>query len=141
MINNPVLFNDNLIMTGLILCCLTVLAIVMIPKAIRYRKQVKQNESENPVSDKEQVVEITIISEENMKSNKSQSFDYRKTFLTTPKLENRKPVFISQSTRDSLIKIARRLGDPKMSVSGFIENLAKHHLKEYADEINRLDKE
>jgi biopolymer transport protein ExbD len=130
-----------MIMTSLIVCCLIVLAIVMIPKAIRHRKQIKQNESKNPAPNEEQEVEITIISEENMKSNKKQSFDYRKTFLTAPKLEDRKPVFVSRETRDSLDKIARRLGDHKMSVSGFIENMAKHHLEEYEEEINRLYKE
>ncbi|GAB1360598.1 hypothetical protein MASR1M31_24170 [Porphyromonadaceae bacterium] len=139
MIPNPIIYNDTTITIGLIVCCLIVLAIVMIPKAIRHRKQVKQNESEKTVQD-EQEVEITIISEEKMKK-KEQTFDYRKTFLTAPKLEDRKPVFVSRETRDSLDKIARRLGDRKMSVSGFLENMAKHHLEEYKDEVNRLYKE
>ena len=127
-------------MIGLVVCCLIVLAIVMIPKAIRHRKQVKRNESEKATPNEEQEVEMTIISEEDMNSKK-QTFDYRKAFLIAPKLEDRKPVFISKSTRDSLDKIARRLGDRKMSVSGFLENMANHHLEEYADEINRLYKE
>ena len=139
MIPNPIIYNDTTITIGLIVCCLVMLAAVMIPKAIKYRKQVKQNESEKAVQD-EQEVEITIISEEKMKK-KEQTFDYRKTFLTAPKLEDRKPVFVSRETRDSLDKIARRLGDRKMSVSGFLENMAKHHLEEYKDEVNRLYKE
>ena len=139
MIPNPIIYNDTTITIGLIVCCLVMLAAVMIPKAIKYRKQVKQNESEKAVQD-EQEVEITIISTEKMKK-KEQTFDYRKTFLTAPKLEDRKPVFISRETRDSLDKIARRLGDRKMSVSGFFENMAKHHLEEYKDEVNRLYKE
>lgn len=140
MIHNPILYNDTTIMIGLVVCCLIVLATVMIPKAIRHRKQVKRNEREKPTPNEEQEVEITIISEEDMNSKK-QTFDYRKAFLIAPKLEDRKPVFISKSTRDSLDKIARRLGDRKMSVSGFLENMANHHLEEYADEINRLYKE
>lgn len=140
MIHNPILYNDTTITIGLIVCCLIVLAIVMIPEAIRHRKQVKRNESEKPASKEEQEVEITIISEEDMNSKK-RTFDYRKAFLIAPKLEDRKPVFISKSTRDSLDKIARRLGNRKMSVSGFLENMANHHLEEYADEINRLYKE
>ena len=139
MIPNPIIYNDTTITIGLIVCCLVMLAAVMIPKAIKYRKQVKQNESEKAVQD-EQEVEITIISEEKMKK-KEQTLDYRKTFLTAPKLEDRKPVFISRETRDSLDKIARRLGDRKMSVSGFLENMAKHHLEEYKDEVNRLYEE
>lgn len=139
MIPNPIIYNDTTITIGLIVCCLVMLAAVMIPKAIKYRKQVKQNESEKAVQD-EQEVEITIISEEKMEK-KEQTLDYRKTFLTAPKLEDRKPVFVSRETRDSLDKIARRLGDRKMSVSGFLENMAKHHLEEYKDEVNRLYKE
>lgn len=139
MIPNPIYYNDTTITIGLIVCCLVVLAAVMIPKAIRHRKRVKQNESEKAVQD-EQEVEITIISTEKMKK-KEQTFDYRKTFLTAPKLEDRKPVFISRETRDSLDKIVRRLGDRKMSVSGIIENMAKHHLEEYKDEVNRLYQE
>ena len=139
MIPNPIIYNDTTITIGLIVCCLVMLAAVMIPKAIKYRKQVKQNESEKAVQD-EQEVEITIISEEKMEK-KEQTLDYRKTFLTAPKLEDRKPVFISRETRDSLDKIARRLGDRKMSVSGFLENMAKHHLEEYKDEVNRLYQE
>jgi len=142
MIPTPVLYNDNTdstIMMFIIASCLIVLAIVMIPKAIRHRKRVK--ESEKIVLNEEQEIEITFISEENMNRNKKQPFDYRKTFLTTPKLENRKTVFISKSTRDNLDKIARRLGDRKMSVSGFIENMAKHHLEKFKDEVERLYKE
>ena len=139
MIPNPIYYNDTTITIGLIVCCLVMLAAVMIPKAIRHRKRVKQNESEKAVQD-EQEVEITIISEEKMEK-KEQTLDYRKTFLTAPKLEDRKPVFISRETRDSLDKIVRRLGDRKMSVSGIIENMAKHHLEEYKDEVNRLYQE
>ncbi len=139
MIPNPIIYNDTTITIGLIVCCLVMLAAVMIPKALKYRKQVKHKESEKAVQD-EQEVEITIISEEKMEK-KEQTLDYRKTFLTAPKLEDRKPVFISRETRDSLDKIARRLGDRKMSVSGFLENMAKHHLEEYKDEVNRLYEE
>jgi len=139
MIPNPIYYNDTTITIGLIMCCLMVFAAVMIPKAIRHRKQVKQNEREKTVQDKQEI-EITIISEEKMKK-KEQTFDYRKTFLTAPKLEDRKPVFVSRETRDNLDKIARRLGDRKMSVSGFLENMAKHHLEEYKDEVNKLYKE
>ena len=143
MIRTPIFYSDNIeytIMMFIISCCLIVLAAIMIPKAIRHRKRIKERENEKTVQNEEQEIEITFISEENMNSKK-QPFDYRKTFLTAPKLEDRKPVFVSKSTRDSLDKIARRLGDRKMSVSGFLENMAKHHLVEYKDEVERLYKE
>lgn len=60
---------------------------------------------------------------------------YRQTFLQVPKIDDRKPVFVSCHTRDRLDEIVRRLGGRKMSVSGLIENLALHHLELYGEDI------
>ncbi len=65
---------------------------------------------------------------------------YRQTFLRVPKIENRKPVFVSCEVRDRLDEIVRRLGGRRMSVSGLIENLAWHHLETYGDDIERWRK-
>lgn len=61
--------------------------------------------------------------------------EYRSVYLPVPKIENRMPVFISASLRDELDKIARRLGGKRMSASGFVENMVKHHLITYGDEL------
>ena len=61
--------------------------------------------------------------------------EYRSVYLPVPKIENRMPVFISASLRDELDKIARRLGDRRMSASGIVENMVKHHLIVYGDEL------
>ena len=61
--------------------------------------------------------------------------EYRSAYLSVPKIENRMPVFISASLRDELDKIARRLGGKRMSASGIVENMVKHHLVTYGDEL------
>ena len=61
--------------------------------------------------------------------------EYRSVYLQVPKIENRMPVFISVSLRDELDKIARRLGGKRMSASGIVENMVKHHLITYGDEL------
>lgn len=61
--------------------------------------------------------------------------EYSSVFLPLPKIENRMPVFISASLRDELDKIARRLGGKRMSASGIVENMVKHHLITYGDEL------
>lgn len=66
--------------------------------------------------------------------------EYQRTFLQVPKIENRKPVFVSCEIRDRLDEIVRRLGGRRMSVSGLIENLARHHLETYGDDIERWRK-
>lgn len=74
------------------------------------------------------------------KQRKESLEEYRQTFLSVPKLEDRKPVFISREVRDSLDDIARKLGGRRMSVSGFIENLARYHLEIYQDDIEMWKK-
>lgn len=66
--------------------------------------------------------------------------EYRQTFLRVPRIENRKPVFLSCEIRDRLDEIVRRLGGRRMSVSGLIENLARHHLETYGEDIERWRK-
>ena len=65
---------------------------------------------------------------------------YRQTFLRVPRIENRKPVFVSCEVRDRLDEIVRRVGGRRMSVSGLIENLARHHLETYGDDMERWRK-
>ncbi|WP_291104636.1 MULTISPECIES: DUF3408 domain-containing protein [unclassified Dysgonomonas] len=60
---------------------------------------------------------------------------YRDLYLITPKIKHRKPVFISEELREQLDEIARRLGYKGMSASGFLENMAIHHLKEFGEDI------
>ena len=61
--------------------------------------------------------------------------EYCDMFLITPKIKNRKPVFISEELRERLDEIARKLGDKGMSASGFIENMALQHLKLHEENI------
>lgn len=74
------------------------------------------------------------------KQRKESLEEYQQTFLSVPKLEDRKPVFISREVRDSLDEIVRKLGGRGMSVSGFIENLARHHLEIYRDVVEMWKK-
>ncbi len=74
------------------------------------------------------------------KQRKESLEQYRETFLQVPKLVDRKPVFVSLETRDKLDESVRRLGGRKMSVSGFIENLARHHFELYGKDIENWKK-
>ena len=66
--------------------------------------------------------------------------EYKEIFLHVPKLEDRKPVFVSSEVRDSLDEIVRKLGGRRMSVSGFIENLVRHHLELYQEDVESWKK-
>ena len=59
--------------------------------------------------------------------------EYKEAFLPVPSIEDRKPVFLSRSTRDALDRIVRMFGERRMSVSGLVENIARQHLATYGE--------
>lgn len=61
--------------------------------------------------------------------------EYKESFLTVPTIEDRKPVFLSRSTRNALDRIVRMFGERRMSVSGLVENIARQHLDTYGEDI------
>ena len=61
--------------------------------------------------------------------------EYKEAFLPVPTIEDRKPVFLSRSTRDALDRIVRMFGERRMSVSGLVENIARQHLSAYGEDI------
>lgn len=71
------------------------------------------------------------------KQRKASLDEYREQFLKAPKITDRQPVFVSRTTRDCIDDIVRRLGERRMSVSGFLENLANHHLEMYREEVEQ----
>ena len=61
--------------------------------------------------------------------------EYKEEFLRIPSIEDRKPVFLSRSTRDALDRIVRMFGERRMSVSGLVENITRQHLAIYGEDI------
>ena len=61
--------------------------------------------------------------------------EYRRRYMQTPRIDDRKPVFISRTTRNRLDRIVRLLGERGMSVSGLVENLSRHHLAAHESDI------
>ena len=66
--------------------------------------------------------------------------EYRKTFLQVPRIEDRKPVFVSGEVRDRLDEFVRRLGGRKMSVSGLLENIVRQHFEIYSEDFEQWRK-
>ena len=49
--------------------------------------------------------------------------------------EDRKPVFISGKWRKMLDKFACKIGEDRMSMSGLLENIVRHHIELYAEDF------
>jgi len=74
------------------------------------------------------------------KQRKASLEEFKQQFMQTPKIDDRKPVFISLSIRDSLDRIVRLFGEHGMSVSGLMENLARNFLETYRDDVEQWRK-
>lgn len=84
--------------------------------------------------------ERTIIRRISSKQRRLSLDEYRSTFLQVPKIADRKPVFVSHEVRDRLDRIVRYFGGRGMSVSGLVENLVRHHLTAYENDIEQWRK-
>ena len=69
------------------------------------------------------------------KQRKATLEEYQQTFLQVPKIDDRKPVFVSSEMRDRLDRVVRILGGRRMSVSGIIENIVRHHVNLYEEDF------
>ena len=61
--------------------------------------------------------------------------EYRNTFMRPYKIEDRKPVFISSKLRKMLDKFACKIGEDRMSMSGLLENIVRHHIELYSEDF------
>ena len=75
------------------------------------------------------------MTQEVMASLQSSLEVYQQTFLQVPRIDDRKPVFVSSDVRDRLDRVVRILGGRRMSVSGIIENIVRHHLSLYEEDF------
>ncbi len=81
--------------------------------------------------------EVSAVKRLSTRQRRASLDEYREIFLPVPKIIDRQPVFVSREVRDRIDSAVRRLGERKMSVSGFLENLARHHLNMYADDLEQ----
>ena len=141
MIPNPILYNNTTIMIGLVVCCLIVLAVVMIPKAIRHRKRVKQNEREKPAPDEEQELEMIVVPNERTELEQAMT-DYKNRFLVNVNIPTRsgKLVGIRKKYHSRISKIVKTIGDNEVTLFSYIDNILKHHFETFQDDISELYK-
>ena len=87
-----------------------------------YREETSTNEAQSPPNPLKRI---------SGKQRKATLEEYQQTFLQVPRIDDRKPVFVSSDVRDRLDRVVRILGGRRMSVSGVIENIVRHHLSLY----------
>ena len=62
---------------------------------------------------------------------------YAETFLSPMVVQRRTAVYVSEQVRDAISTIVRHLGPSgELFVSGYVENVLRHHLEKYREDIN-----
>lgn len=87
----------------------------------------------------EQAIEFETKARESAKKKKQSVTDYESVFLIRNELQNRQGLYIDKDNYDtlqSLINVIRRKS--KLSVSGLVDNIIRHHIDLYEEDINRI---
>lgn len=91
-----------------------------------YREETSTNEAQSPPIPQKRI---------SGKQRKATLEEYQQIFLQVPRIDDCKPVFVSSDVRDRLDRVVRILGGRRMSVSGIIENIVRHHLSLYEEDF------
>jgi len=90
------------------------------------------NQAETPVEMPES------IEEKPTKRKRSQAVDYEILFLSRNELRTRQGLYISRDNYKTLQTLVRAISNERLSVSGLVDNIVKHHIELYGDDINRI---
>ena len=113
-----------------------------LPSAVKHI----QTDTVSPISEEtDEVLPTNIVEQQpptptiqrrvSSKQRKLSLEEYRNTFMRPYKIEDRKPVFISGKLRKMLDKFACKIGEDRMSMSGLLENIVRHHIELYSEDF------
>lgn len=66
---------------------------------------------------------------------------YQQQFLSKNELSNRQGLYIDKDNYEVLQTLVRSIRSERLSVSGLVDNIIKHHIELYGDDINRIFEE
>ncbi|KAA6310562.1 hypothetical protein EZS27_038154 [termite gut metagenome] len=67
--------------------------------------------------------------------------DYEGAFLTRNELRNRQGLYIDKDNYEILQTLVRSVRSRRLSVSGLVDNIVRHHIERYEEDINRIYEE
>lgn len=67
--------------------------------------------------------------------------DFDRMFLQPRSISARSALYGSSETKRKILEVVRKVGDEHTTATSYVENILRHHLDLYKDEINRLYQE
>lgn len=108
------------------------------PKPIQPVSQ-PETSSNNSINEPEDTIEEK--TRESPKKKRGQSIDYEPVFLVRNELRNRQGLYIDKDNYEVLQTLVRSIRSERLSVSGLVDNIIRHHIELYEDDINRIYEE
>lgn len=66
--------------------------------------------------------------------------DYERTFLVPADYDVRASLYVSAETKRTILDIVRKIGGRRLTATSFVDNILRHHIAVFRDDINRLYK-
>lgn len=67
--------------------------------------------------------------------------DFEQAFMNPQDIRNRSAIYVSGDTKRKIFEVVRNIGSDRMTATSYVENIIRHHLSLYKEEINRLYEE
>jgi Protein of unknown function (DUF3408). len=117
----------------------------MIPKKKEITDSIDEPETENDDNNRSSESSVETenpkIRTDSTRKKRIQPLSYKEIFLVRNELSTRQGLHLEKETIATIKRIVHNLGDERLTVSGFVENVIKHHFEMYQDEITRLYEE
>ena len=102
---------------------------------VKNQEKSAETESESSAEPKPAIEQDT---EKESRRKKRNHPDFAETFLKDNRLTDRRIVYVEKDTYDKLMKYISIISDRKLSLSGYMDNIASHHIEQYKSDINEL---
>lgn len=66
--------------------------------------------------------------------------DYERTFLVPADYNIRASIYVSAETKRKILEIVKKIGSERLTATSFVDNILRHHIAVFRDDINRLYK-
>ena len=66
--------------------------------------------------------------------------DYERTFLAPANFDNRASLYVGTATKRKLLEIFKRIGGERLTATAYIDNILRHHIEVFREEIHRIYK-
>ena len=67
--------------------------------------------------------------------------DYKKTFLVRVDYDFRASLYVRAPTKRKILEVLKKIGGERLTATSYVDNILRHHLEIFRDEINRIHQE